>query len=133
MTCSKTVTVSADRTNTATARGFSAQGTEVVDTDTAVVVIRHPDTGIDKSHDDADGVVGPGQVVTYTIVVQVVEGPVTNAVVTDELPDGQTYVSDSQQSSPLPRASRSRPTAGLSPGPSPACRRATRRRRSATR
>ena len=100
MTCSKTVDVPTDRTNTATAHGFSAQGTEVSDTDTAVVVIRHPDTEIDKSHDDTDGVVGPGQVVTYTIAVQVVEGPVTNAVVTDTLPNGQTYVSGSQSSSP---------------------------------
>ncbi len=100
MTCSKTVTVTADRTNTATARGLSAQGTEVSDADTAVVAIRHPETGIAKSHDDVDGVVGPGQVVTYTIAVQVVEGPVTNPVVTDTLPAGQTYVSGSQSSSP---------------------------------
>jgi fimbrial isopeptide formation D2 family protein/uncharacterized repeat protein (TIGR01451 family) len=66
--------------------------------ETVAVIV--PDTGIDKSHDDADGVVSTGQVVTYTILVEVVNGPVTNAVITDELPAGQTYVDGSETSSP---------------------------------
>jgi fimbrial isopeptide formation D2 family protein/uncharacterized repeat protein (TIGR01451 family) len=70
----------------------------VTDDDDAVV--RVPDTGIDKSNNDADGVVGHGQEVTYTILVEVVQGPVTNAVVTDTLPAGQTYVASSQTSNP---------------------------------
>jgi uncharacterized repeat protein (TIGR01451 family) len=70
----------------------------VTDDDDAVV--RVPDTGIDKSNNDADGVVGHGQEVTYAILVEVVQGPVTNAVVTDTLPVGQTYVANSQTSNP---------------------------------
>ncbi|HEU0235176.1 MAG TPA: hypothetical protein VFR14_01915, partial [Candidatus Limnocylindrales bacterium] len=98
MTCTATVAVSSSRTNIARATGESEQGTDVEDTDDAVV--RVPDTGIDKTNNDADGVVGHGQEVTYTILVEVVQGPVTNAVVTDTLPVGQTYVSGSQTSNP---------------------------------
>jgi fimbrial isopeptide formation D2 family protein/uncharacterized repeat protein (TIGR01451 family) len=38
--------------------------------------------------------------VTFTILVNVTSGPVTNAVVTDTLPLGQTYVAASQTSNP---------------------------------
>jgi fimbrial isopeptide formation D2 family protein/uncharacterized repeat protein (TIGR01451 family) len=62
--------------------------------------VRCPDIDLDKSHNDADGIVGQGQTVTYTLDVTVAEGPVTDAVVTDELPVGQTYVDDSQSSNP---------------------------------
>ena len=62
--------------------------------------VRCPEIDLDKSHDDADGIVGKGQTVTYTLDVTVAEGPVTNAVVTDELPVGQTYVDGSQDSNP---------------------------------
>ena len=64
------------------------------------VNVRCPEIDLDKSHNDADGIVGKGQTVTYTLNVTVVEGPVTNAVVTDELPAGQTYVDGSQDSVP---------------------------------
>jgi uncharacterized repeat protein (TIGR01451 family) len=57
-----------------------------------------PDIDIDKGVDDPDGVVGPGQVVTYTIEV-FVEGQVPGGVVTDTLPLGQTYLEGSQTSS----------------------------------
>jgi uncharacterized repeat protein (TIGR01451 family) len=60
--------------------------------------VRCPDVDLDKEADD--DLVEPNQVVTYTIDVSVVNGPVTNAVVTDELPDGQTYVDGS--ASPVP-------------------------------
>ncbi len=100
MTCTKTVTVPANRTNTAVASGHTVQGTSVSDDDQAIVVIRTPDTGIDKSHDDIDGIVGRGQTVTYSIDVTVVNGPVTNAVVSDPLPAGQTYVASSATSVP---------------------------------
>ena len=98
MTCTATVTVNANRTNVATATGESEQGTEVSDTDDAVV--RVPGTSIDKSNNDADGIVGHGQNVTFTILVNVTSGPVTNAIVTDTLPVGQTYVAASQTSNP---------------------------------
>ena len=67
---------------------------------TCVFTNRQPDTDIDKGHDDADGVVGPGQTVTYSIDVEVVNGPIANAVITDTLPDGQTYVDGSETSNP---------------------------------
>jgi fimbrial isopeptide formation D2 family protein/uncharacterized repeat protein (TIGR01451 family) len=59
-----------------------------------------PGITIVKSHDDADDVVGPGQTVTYTLVVTVHDGPVTNAVISDPLPAGQSYVVGSQTSDP---------------------------------
>jgi uncharacterized repeat protein (TIGR01451 family) len=62
--------------------------------------VRCPEIDLDKSHNDPDSIVGKGQTVTYTLDVNVVEGPVTNAVVTDELPVGQTYVVGSQSSNP---------------------------------
>lgn len=61
--------------------------------DDAVITVRCPDVDIDKAADD--DIVQPGQTVTYTIDVLVIQGPVTQAVVTDELPVGQTYVAGS--------------------------------------
>jgi len=98
MECSATLTVNESRVNVATATGESEQGTDVSDEDDAEV--RVPGVEIDKSNDDADGIVGQGQTVTFTILVNVTEGPLTNAVVTDVLPDGQTYVNGSQSSNP---------------------------------
>jgi uncharacterized repeat protein (TIGR01451 family) len=57
--------------------------------DDATIDVRCPTIDIDKTVDDST--VEPNQTVTYTVHVQVVNGPVTNAVVTDDLPDGQTY------------------------------------------
>ncbi|MBI2776110.1 MAG: DUF11 domain-containing protein, partial [Chloroflexi bacterium] len=99
-TCDITLTVLETTTNVAVATGHTEgrPNDDVTDTDSAVV--RVPDVSITKANRDSDGIVGRGQVVTYTIDVTVVEGPVTNAVVTDTLPAGQTYVSDSQSASP---------------------------------
>ncbi len=91
MDCSATVTVNSNRTNIGTANGTSNGGTEVEDSDDAVV--RVPTVNIDKSADDH--LVEPNQVVTFTINVEVVNGPVHNAIVTDTLPVGQTYVAGS--------------------------------------
>ena len=63
----------------------------------ADIDVRCPDIDLDKTVDD--DLVEPNQTVTYTIDVEVVNGPVTNAVVTDELPDGQTYVAGSSSPS----------------------------------
>jgi fimbrial isopeptide formation D2 family protein/uncharacterized repeat protein (TIGR01451 family) len=76
---------------------FDTNETLPDDDDETVTV---PSSGIDKSHNDADGIVGPGQTVTYTILVAIANGPVTNAVITDTLPAGQTYNANSQTSSP---------------------------------
>ena len=61
--------------------------------------VRCPDTDITKTAND--DFVEPKQIVTYTIHVKVVQGPVTNAVVTDTLPVGQTYVAGSAFPAPL--------------------------------
>ena len=61
--------------------------------------VRCPDTDITKTAND--DFVEPNQIVTYTIHVKVVQGPVTNAVVTDTLPVGQTYVAGSAFPAPL--------------------------------
>ncbi len=95
MACSATVDVTANRTNIAVATGTSEGGTEVEDSDDAVV--RVPGINIDKTADDH--LVEPGQTVTYTIHVQVVNGPVHDAIVTDTLPAGQTYTADSSSPS----------------------------------
>ena len=78
---------------------------------TCTFVNRQPDTSIDKTENDADDVVGHGQTVLFTIKVGVTNGPVTNAVVTDTLPIGQTYVAGSQTSN-LAHRSRSARTDG---------------------
>lgn len=88
MTCRATITVTANRTNIGTVTGTSHGGTHVTDSDDAVV--RVPSVNIDKRADD--GLVEPNQTVTYTLNVQVINGPVHDAVVTDVLPVGQTYV-----------------------------------------
>ncbi|MEO7663957.1 MAG: SpaA isopeptide-forming pilin-related protein, partial [Candidatus Limnocylindrales bacterium] len=99
-TCEVTLTVTVTTTNVAVATGHTAghPNDGVSDDDDAVV--RIPGVGIDKSNDDTDGVVGHGQTVTYTIDVSVFQGPLTNAVVTDTLPAGQTYVPGSENSVP---------------------------------
>ena len=71
------------------------------DSDRSDISVRCPDVDLEKSTTDADGKVEPNQIVTYGIEVSVTEGPVTNAVVTDDLPVGQTYVADSQSSTPV--------------------------------
>ena len=68
-------------------------------TDT-VTVTPIPVIGIDKTSNDADGQVDANQVVTFTILGKVAQGPVTGGTVTDTLPVGETYVSGSEASSP---------------------------------
>ena len=51
-----------------------------------------------------DDLVEPNQTVTFLLDVEVVDGPVTNAVVTDDLPVGQTYVAGSAESRVSPAA-----------------------------
>ncbi len=59
-----------------------------------------------------DDLVEPNQTVTFLLDVEVVDGPVTNGVVTDTLPVGQTYVAGSAESkvSPASAFSADEPT-----------------------
>ncbi|MFL5725157.1 MAG: isopeptide-forming domain-containing fimbrial protein [Chloroflexota bacterium] len=79
---------------------FLSQGETPVDDNSAAEEVRCPEIGIDKTSNDEDGAVDAGQTVTFTILAQVAEGPVTDAVITDTLPVGQTYVVGSQSSTP---------------------------------
>ena len=81
-------------TNVVTASGQPALGGRVSETDDAIVDLRHPAVLIDKDEDDADDLVFPGQVVTYTLTLTVTGGP-TDLVVTDTLPAGVTFESAS--------------------------------------
>ena len=99
---SRTITVSKTATtddcgiieNEVTVGAANEPATDTDDnTDDATIAVRCPDVDIDKTADDT--LVEPNQTVTYTINVSVANGPVTNAVVTDELPVGQTYVAGS--------------------------------------
>ena len=60
-----------------------------------IVTVVVPAIDIVKSVDDADHIVGPGQLLTYTLELTVVNGPVTSSVVSDPLPEGQEFVSAS--------------------------------------
>ena len=110
MTCTATVTVTGNRTNIAVVNAISVGGTSVTDNDDAVV--RVPSINIDKTADDH--LVEPNQVVTFTLNIQVVNGPVHVAVVTDTLPVGQTYVAGSASLERADRVGR-RPDADLGP------------------
>jgi fimbrial isopeptide formation D2 family protein/uncharacterized repeat protein (TIGR01451 family) len=95
--CSSVLTIADDGTdvhNVATASGQPLLGDRVDETDDADVHLRHPAVIIDKDEDDADDLVFPGQVVAYTLTLNVTDGP-TDLVVTDDLPAGVTYVADS--------------------------------------
>ena len=77
---------------------FSYAGGE--GSDHSTVTVRCPVVHLDKTTTDTDGKVEPKQTVSYGIKVSVTDGPVTDAVVTDTLPVGQTYVAGSQSSTP---------------------------------
>ena len=65
--------------------------------------VRHQRTcgssvGIEKTNDAGDpATVEPGEVIGFTLTVTVSNGTATNVIVTDLLPDGLTYVSDSAE------------------------------------
>ena len=100
MTCSATVPVADSRINVAAANAASVYGTPVQDEDDAEVIIRKPAIDLDK--DTVPGgvvIVGENAIVEFSLDVTVVDGPVYNAVISDVLPVGQTYVADSQSAS----------------------------------
>ena len=108
MTCTATILVSADKTNVATARGFTAEGNPVEDDDDAVVEILTHGLVIAKSNNAPietvelpDGstadlpTADEGSTVTFTLNYTFSGDPVTNGVITDVLPIGLTYVAGS--------------------------------------
>jgi len=80
--------------------GIPLPATTLIDEDSATENLRCPEIEIDKVVEEGGSNAEVGEEVEFTIDVSVSEGPVTNAVVTDELPVGQTYVDGSQTSSP---------------------------------
>ena len=64
--------------------------------------VRCPGVEIIKAADD--DLVEPNQTVSFLLDVQVVDWPATDAVVTDTLPVGQTYVAGSAESKVSPAA-----------------------------
>ena len=64
--------------------------------------VQCPEIDIVKGADD--DLVEPNQTVTFLLDVEVVDGPVTTAVITDDLPDGQTYIAGSGRSKVSPSA-----------------------------
>ena len=69
---------------------------------TAGEEVQCPEIDIVKGADD--DLVEPNQTVTFLLDVEVVDGPVTTAVITDDLPDGQTYIAGSGRSKVSPSA-----------------------------
>ncbi|HLA15541.1 MAG TPA: hypothetical protein VJZ72_01460 [Candidatus Limnocylindrales bacterium] len=105
MTCTATVTVDENRTNVGTASGTSEAGTDVEASDDAVVRIVFFELLIDKSNDAP--LVGTldlptveeGDTVTYTLAYTVSTNDVlTGAIITDDLPEGMSYVVDTASS-----------------------------------
>jgi fimbrial isopeptide formation D2 family protein/uncharacterized repeat protein (TIGR01451 family) len=68
--------------------------------DTATVTVTPPSLTIDKENNFEGEAVVRGQTIDYTITVEVMDGPMQNAVITDTLPDGLTYVADSGSPDP---------------------------------
>jgi uncharacterized repeat protein (TIGR01451 family) len=101
MECTATVAVAANRTNVATTTGTSDGGTTVQDTDDAVV--RVPALIIDKAYVgntggtavNGTGIAKVGDTLTYTLAYDLTNGPVTNGIITDTLPNGLAYVANS--------------------------------------
>ena len=86
--------------NTAFLSQGTGEGLTPVDDDSAAEEVRCPEIAFAKTSNDEDGIVEAGQIVTFTILAGVAEGRLTDAVITDTLPAGQTYVDGSQSSSP---------------------------------
>jgi uncharacterized repeat protein (TIGR01451 family) len=108
MTCTATILVSVDKTNVATARGFTSEGNPVEDDDDAVVETLTHGLVIAKSNNapietielpdgsTADLPTAPeGSTVTFTLNYTFSGDPVTHGVITDVLPIGLTYVANS--------------------------------------
>ena len=68
--------------------------------DDSTVTVTPPTITIDKSNEFEGESVVRGEVIDYSITIEVMDGPMLNAVITDTLPDGLTYVADSGSPDP---------------------------------
>jgi fimbrial isopeptide formation D2 family protein len=68
--------------------------------DNSTVTVTPPSLTIVKDNNFNGEAVVRGQTIDYTITVEVMDGPMQNAVVTDTLPAGLTYVTDSGSPEP---------------------------------
>ncbi|MEO8247021.1 MAG: isopeptide-forming domain-containing fimbrial protein [Chloroflexota bacterium] len=68
--------------------------------DDSTVTVTPPSLTIDKSNNFEGEAVTRGQVIDYSVTVEVMDGPMQNAVITDTLPNGLTYVADSGSPEP---------------------------------
>jgi fimbrial isopeptide formation D2 family protein len=91
--------IGSDITNTGCVAA-SDDATEEAICDTSTVTVTPPSLTIDKGNNFEDEAVVRGQTIDYTITVEVMDGPMQNAVITDTLPDGLTYVADSGSPDP---------------------------------
>jgi fimbrial isopeptide formation D2 family protein len=66
----------------------------------STVTVTPPKLEIDKSNEFEGESVLRGQTIDYSITVEVMDGPMHDAVITDTLPDGLTYVADSGSPEP---------------------------------
>jgi uncharacterized repeat protein (TIGR01451 family) len=95
-------------------------------------VVRVPQLTIDKSFTGntkgTDAVLGlpaaaEGDVLTYTLAYDLTDGPVTDGVITDVLPEGLEYVIDSARATTSSRSPTTTPTRGPCAGmPTPSAR-----------
>ncbi len=102
-TCEITLTVLASTVNVAIATGHTEQQPDEELSDDDDAVVRIPELTIDKSYTGNTGgttgtgigLANVGDTLTYTLAYDLTDGPVTNGVITDVLPDGLQYVADS--------------------------------------
>src|SRR6185295_7575977 len=112
MTCTFTIDVQVNTHNIAVARGVTAEGNPVEDSDDAAVAILHFGLILDKTNNAPlkplelpDGTIvnlptaDEGATVTYTLAYDLQGDPVTAGVLTDVLPLGVTYVAGSATNS----------------------------------
>ncbi len=98
--------INADITNVGcVAAGDDADDDDPPICDDSTVTVTPPSLTIDKANNFEGEAVVRGQTIDYSITVNVMDGPMQNAVITDTLPDGLTYVADSGAPEPTSVAS----------------------------
>ena len=91
--------INADITNVGCVAASDDATTDAI-CDDSTVTVTPPTITIDKTNEfDGESVVR-GEVIDYTVTVEVMDGPMQNAVITDTLPDGLSYVADSASPAP---------------------------------
>jgi uncharacterized repeat protein (TIGR01451 family) len=101
--CSVIIKVDHTTTNVAVASGHTEQQPDKAVKDDDNAVVRTPALTIAKSYTgntggtavNGTGIAKVGDTLTYTLAYNLSDGPVTNGVITDVLPDGLAYVSGS--------------------------------------